>query len=222
MKKIIVTAALCLAVTGVLLEIPDLYMKSIPTVKSVSVKKIEYEDTLELNGSIVKNAANGEMSVVAYVGEKDISLVREGQSAEITGDAFPDCVYTGEVSEIAENAVLQSKGGIQKSVVEVRISIDCPDKNLRAGYTAAAKLRVSDPETITIVPYEAVKQDDDGEYVYILENNAAVKKYIATGRELSDGIEVTYGIDASDRVINVEDESDEGKTVFVDFADNEK
>lgn len=216
MKKYFIAAAVCIAATAGLLAVPDFFMKSVPTARSVQIQKIEHTDILEITGNIVKNASDGKMSVVAYVSEKDISLVREGQYAEITGDAFPDCVYTGLVSRIADNATVQQKSGVPRTYVEIKISIDNPDDNLKAGYTAVAALQTSESELLTVVPYESVGQDSGGEYVFVLKENTAVKKYITTGREFSEGVEVISGISATDRVINVRDESDEGKTVFLE------
>lgn len=216
MKKIIITAVVCAVTAGCLLALPEYIFENIPTAKSVKVQKIEYTDTLELTGNIVKNAADGEVSVVAYVGEKDISSVRSGQTAEITGDAFPDCVYTGTVSYIADYAAVKPNGAAAKPVIEVKIAIDNPDDRLKAGYTATARLATSDAETVTVVPYEAVDQDENGEFVYVLENNTAVRRYIVTGQELADGVEVRSGLLDGDFVITVESDYDGGRVLVED------
>ena len=102
------------------------------------------------------------------------------------------------------------------TVVEIKISIDNPDDNLRAGYTANAKLMLSDSEIITVVPYAAVNQDDIGEFVYVLEDNTAVRRYVVTGKELSEGVEIKSGIGADDYIITVESEYKDGERVLVE------
>ena len=97
----------------------------------------------------------------------------------------------------------------------MKIAINNPDDNLKAGYTANAKIMLSEPITMTVVPYEAVNQDDKGEYVYILEENKAVRRYVTTGYELSDGIEVTSGLSSGDYVITVDENYSDGKVVLV-------
>lgn len=213
MKKIIIAAAVCAVTVGCLLALPEYIFESIPAAKSVKVQKIEYTDTLELTGNIVKNAADGEVCVLVYVSEKDISSVRDGQTAEITGDAFPDCIYTGVVSYIAEYAAVKTGGATSKPVVEVKITIDNPDDRLKAGYTATARLATSDAETITVVPYDAVGQDDKGEFVYVLEDNTAVRRYIVTGQELAEGVEVKSGLRDGDFVITVDSDYNGGRVL---------
>ena len=94
MKKIIIAAVVCAVTVGCLLALPEYIFENIPTAKSVKVQKIEYTDTLELTGNIVKNAADGEVSVVAYVGEKDISSVRSGQTADVDITLMDEALQT--------------------------------------------------------------------------------------------------------------------------------
>lgn len=216
MKKIIITAAACAIISAGILTIPEIIVNSIPTAKSISVEKITHADALELTGNIIKNASNGTIEVVAYVSEKDISLVKKGQTAEITGDAFPGCIYNGTVSFICEYAENIKSGGKSGVAVKIKIGIDNPDEKLKAGYTAKAKLYTSDAKTIAIVPYEAVNQDDIGEFVYVFENNSAKKRYITTGKELSNGIEISSGLIPGDKIITVDSRYSDGRTILME------
>lgn len=53
----------------------------------------------------------------------------------------------------------------------------------------------------TIVPYSAVRQDDNGEYIYTLESGKAVKKYILTDAESDKGFLVKDGIEEGEILI---------------------
>lgn len=216
MKKIIITAAICAAVSAGVLTIPNMIVDSMPTAKSISVERITHADTLEITGSIIKNAYSGTTEVVAYVSEKDISLVKEGQSAEITGDAFPDCIYSGTVSFICDYAENVKSGGKSGASVKIKIGIDNPDDKLKAGYTAKAKLYTSEAKTIAVIPYEAVNQDEIGEFVYVFDNNNAKKRYIITGQELSNGIEVSSGLFPGDNIITVDSSYSEGEKILME------
>lgn len=216
MKKIMITAAVCAIISAGILTIPEMIVDSIPTAKSISVSRISHADTLELTGSIIKNASSGTTEVVAYVSEKDISRVKEGQTAEITGDAFPDCVYSGTVSFICEYAENIKSGGKSGAAVKIKIGINNPDEKLKAGYTAKAKLYTSEAKTIAVIPYEAVNQDSIGEFVYVFENNSAKKRYVITGKELSSGIEISSGLYPGDKVITVDSRYSDGKTILME------
>lgn len=53
----------------------------------------------------------------------------------------------------------------------------------------------------TIVPYSAVRQDDNGEYIYTLESGKAVKKYISTDAESDKGFLIKEGIEEGEILI---------------------
>ena len=200
---------------GVLLYLPKAVMKSIPAASPVKVQKLEFNDSADVTGSIVKNIGTGEYLIQTFVGEKEISAVKIGQAAEITGDAFPERLYNGEVKAIADTASKIQFGNTTRTMVEVTVLITDADDFLKPGYTANVSIKTSEPAVLTILPYEAVAQDNGGEYVYILQDGVALKRYIETGRELSQGVEVVSGITAFDSVITVSKPDIDGKTVIL-------
>lgn len=56
-------------------------------------------------------------------------------------------------------------------------------------------------------------QDDKGEFVYVLEDNTAVRRYIVTGQELAEGVEVKSGLRDGDFVITVDNDYDGGRVL---------
>lgn len=207
------TIAVCGLMTAGLLAAPGMVLKSVPTATVVKVKKVEHVDTVSLSGTIMRNFTKEETYVQTYVSEQDISRVEIGQTAEITGDAFPGIVYTGTVDRISDTASKVQFGNVQKTAVEVKIKIDSPDETLKQGYTASVKLITSEPSTMSLVPYEAVNQDDNGEYVYVLKSGKAEKLYIETGAELSGGIELKTTIYDSEKIITVDELVENGGAV---------
>lgn len=207
------TIVVCGLVTAGLLAAPEMVLKSVPTATVVKVEKVEHVDTVSLSGTIMRNFTKEETYVQTYVSEQDISRVEIGQTAEITGDAFPGTVYTGTVDKISDTASKVPFGNVQKTAVEVKIKIDSPDDILKQGYTASVKLITSEPSTMNLVPYEAVNQDDNGEYVYILREGKAEKLYIETGAELSGGIELKTTVYDNEKIITVDELVENGGAV---------
>lgn len=213
-KKI---AALAVAVCGItaagLMALPAVVADNIPTATIVKVEKVEHTDCVSLSGTIMRNVREDTFSVQIYVPEQDISKVSLGQTAEITGDAFPGVTYLGEVSKISDYAAKVQSGTVQKTAVEVTVNIIEPMESLKQGYTAQVKLLTSEPDIMTIVPYEAVNQDDTGEFVYILTDGKAYKRYIETGEELRDGVELKTVLAENERIITVDELSVNGAPV---------
>lgn len=173
----------------------------LPSVNTVYPEKAEYCRTVQGSG-LVLSLENGWLAQVS-VNESDIRLVEKGQKAVLNGAAFDDGAYTAKVLSIADSAmqVMSANGLTVETVVEVTLKIENPDKNLRSGYTAQAVINVDEPREVIIIPYEVICQDDEGEFVYILNGNTAVRKNIITGAELSEGTELVAGLFETDEII---------------------
>ena len=145
---------------------------------------------VESGTSIATIAGTDSLVLTSAVSELNIARIQPGQPVEFTLSAYPDDVFTGTVSKIAGSARSQYSGAVLETVVDVLISPDSTDPRLRSGLTADVRFQLSDPRKICVLPYNAIGQDEEGEYVYLLEDGAAVKHKIFTGAEFSDGTEV--------------------------------
>ena len=86
-------------------------------------------------------------------------------------------------------------------MVAARVHIDNPDSNVYLGIEARLKITTAQRQDALLVPVEAVNIDNDGNFCYIIENGALVKKYITTGISSSDYIEVTDGLSEKEEVV---------------------
>lgn len=155
---------------------------------------------VESGTSIATIAGTDSLVLTSAVSELNIARIQPGQPVEFTLSAYPDDVFTGTVSKIAGSARSQYSGAVLETVVDVLISPDTTDPRLLSGLTADVRFQLSDPRKICVLPYNAIGQDEEGEYVYLLEDGAAVKHKIFTGAEFSDGTEVIKGATINDKV----------------------
>lgn len=155
---------------------------------------------VESGTSIATIAGTDSLVLTSAVSELNIARIHPGQPVEFTLSAYPDDVFTGTVSKIAGSARSQYSGAVLETVVDVLISPDSTDPRHRSGLTADVRFQLSDPRKICVLPYNAIGQDEEGEYVYLLEDGAAVKHKIFTGAEFSDGTEVIKGATINDKV----------------------
>lgn len=186
---------------------------SIPAAVVFSPESQSYSPLVTAKGSIAKKGEDW-IAVVA-VNESDISAVKIGQLATVSGAALPEGEYCGEVAEIADSAYVSTiYGSTSQTVVDVTVKIKEGDlSNLKTGYTAAVKVQTGDSQTLSFLPYTAIQQDEKGEYVYVLENNKAVRRNIVTGIELTDKTQIVSGIDKTDLVLDNPSEIKEGERV---------
>lgn len=183
-------------------------------VEIAEVTEIEYADSVVLSGSIFESASTiagtdgsaqalsqTKFYVTAYVGENNISKIRLGQSATVSGSGFKDKTYSATVTKIGDTAKKVSVGGVKLTAVEVTLLINEPDDLLKSGFSASARIYTEDMSNVALVPYTAVILKNGKEYVYLYEDDTAVLTSIKTGRELVGGYEVVSGIKSGDRVI---------------------
>ncbi len=153
---------------------------------------------VQSGGSIVTVSQSNTLAVTAAISELDIAKVEPGQRVKFTPAAYPEEEFYGTVAAIASSARSQYNGAVLETVVDVTITPDRHDERLKSGLTADVEIMLSEPRAVLVLPYSAVGQDDDGEYVYVYENSRAVRRSVSTGAEFTDGTEITAGITAED------------------------
>lgn len=94
-----------------------------------------------------------EMRIDTSFAEADIGLIREGQKARFTVDAFPNKNFTGEVQQIRLNPT-----NTQNVVTyNVRINVANPDQVLLPGMTAYVNIAVDRRQGALLVPNGALR-----------------------------------------------------------------
>jgi len=137
----------------------------------------------------------------ASVTEQEIARIREGQPAIVTGIGFSGKEYAAQVSEISPMTRAVSLGATTRTTVDVLLELEAPDESLKPGFSAEASIAVGEDEVSLTLPYCAVLQEDNGrEYVYCIWEGRTQKRYITTGREHAQTVEITSGICAQDLV----------------------
>ena len=143
-------------------------------------------------------------SLVARVSgsESNISKVREGQKATLTVLAQNGSQYNCIVSKIyptAQKALLSTS---REAMVDVILRIKYPGKTLRSGYSIKGKILIEEGRKAYVLPYEAIRQDNDQkEYVFVYSGGRVHKQLIETDSELLNGIEVKSGVGESDYIV---------------------
>lgn len=160
---------------------------------------------VQSGSSIASVSQSGELSVTAAISELDIAKVSLGQKALITLAAYPDETFSGAVTDIADTARDQYSGAVLETVVDVTVTPDAFDERLKSGLSADVEIALEDPREICVVPYSAIGQDDDGEYVCVYENGSSVRRNIKTGAEFADGAEVVSGVTPNDVIFEEPD-----------------
>lgn len=160
--------------------------------------KVNDGEIVQSGQPILTLANSDELVANISVKENDIQKVKIGQKVELSGTAFDK--YYGIVESVSTTARKNYIGTVAETVVDIVVKIENVDKSLRSGYNANAQIITEIPRDIYVLPYDVINQDDEGEYVYIVENGVAYRRNIITGIEMSDGTQILEGVAPNEKV----------------------
>jgi len=137
--------------------------------------------------------------VVASVDESDIGVVKVGQSASITVDAFPDDRFFGKVVQIA------TQGQNVSNVVtfEVKIEVLSPNKDLlKPEMTASVDIVAGEKDDALLVPSEALYRKKGQQFVALAGPNgeAGEEKPVEVGIDNGIEAEILGGLSEGEKV----------------------
>ncbi|MGH9464229.1 MAG: efflux RND transporter periplasmic adaptor subunit [Thermoanaerobaculia bacterium] len=133
--------------------------------------------------------------------ERDLSRVHLDDTVALRVDAFPEEVFRGAITYLADQVDPGSR------TVRARIEVANPEGRLRPGMFA--RVEVTDPhaapgeaEAALVVPEAAVLRDGDTAVVFLpVGENRFERREVALGRRGAGWVEVLDGIAAGDEVV---------------------
>jgi len=164
------------------------------------LRRMAEQDELVSPGQPVFVFGSSQTGWVARVGlaDRDIVKLALGDSAKLVFDAYPEQVFNGWVTEVADAADPMS------STFEVEVAIEDPGNLLKSGFIARVDLFPSSGDSYFYIPVEALVEGNDREgivYVYDEENHEAKKVAIQISRLLDSEIAVSGGLEEYDQVV---------------------
>ncbi|MFN3693797.1 MAG: HlyD family secretion protein [Ignavibacterium sp.] len=129
-------------------NLQDCYV--ISPISGILVKRfVEAGETVTNLSSLVKVSDLSQVELMVYVNEKDLPKIKLGQPAYVKVDAFPDKIFEGKIIFISPEAEftpknIQTKEERTKLVFAVRVKIDNPNFELKAGIPADAVIKIQD------------------------------------------------------------------------------
>ncbi|MDC8447087.1 MAG: efflux RND transporter periplasmic adaptor subunit [Nitrospira sp.] len=136
------------------------------------------------------------LQVVADVYERDLALVREGQSAVVKVEAYPDVDFPAKVIAVGDVVDPATR------TIKVRARVDNETHKLKPEMFARLQLNVSDSGQFLTVPREAVLEADGKQFVYVVEvGNKYVKREVKISNISAEQSRVIEGLRAGERIV---------------------
>ncbi|MBO4904730.1 MAG: efflux RND transporter periplasmic adaptor subunit [Lachnospiraceae bacterium] len=134
-----------------------------------------------------------DVAVVCAVNKYDIINIEEGQtaSAHIKNKDY-ECRVTRIEKKTSEDAATPG--------IRVELKLTEPDDSIILGLESKTKIRTAMLAYALLVPMDALCSDEDGDYVFVIEDGKAVKRSVVTGVRNDDMAEIIEGITAGETV----------------------
>ncbi len=136
---------------------------------------------------IIQIESLSDTAVVCCVNKYDIINIEEGQSAS---SHIKNKDYACHVSRIEKKT---SDDGATPGI-RVELKIDEPDDAIILGIEAKTKVRTALVIDALLIPADAVNSDDEGDYVFVIEDGRAVKRFVTVGEKNDDFVEILEGL----------------------------
>ncbi len=137
------------------------------------------------------------MTVEVGISELDIRRAALGQKALVRVDAYPDAVYTGEITDISPLA--RRSGLSQMKIFDCVVTIDGTDLTLRPGMTAQVSIITHYRPEAVVVPLDAIFRREDRTLVFTV-GNSIEEVEVVLGPENGNYVVIEEGLSAGVRV----------------------
>lgn len=161
----------------------------------VTEKKMLPGEYVNVGTSIATIVDVSKLKTVVYVNESEVYQLKLNQNVSITSDVFPGKKIGGTISYIAPQGDENHNYKIEVLVSKSEVP------QLKAGTYVNVTFNAKSESEVLQIPKRALVEGSKNPYVYINENNKAVKRKIVVGRESGENIEVISGLNAGDKVV---------------------
>lgn len=138
------------------------------------------------------------------VPDKILGKIQVGQSIPVVITALENKEVTGVIETISPQANSKDSSYI------VKIKIDNPNGELKAGMFAKVLVQAENKDNVLIVPNQAIKMENGVNYIFIVENSKIRKVAVNTGISDNKFTEVSGNIKENDDIIT------EGQSILAD------
>lgn len=149
------------------------------------------------SGQVVFTVADLDMlQVVADVYERDLALVKEGQFAKVSVEAYPDGSFPATVATIGDVVDPTSR------TIKLRAWVNNKDHRLKPEMFARLHIQVGESTPLLMIPREAVLEVDGKQFVYVVEGaDQYVKREVKVSTISPDQVRVLEGLTSGQRIV---------------------
>jgi len=160
----------------------------------ITERLVEPGDFVAKNTHLLTLADPASLVAEVYVSELVLPHIAVGDPARIRIDALGGQRFAGNILRIHPTLSEANR----QAVVEIRF--DAIPDGARAGQFVRTELDTAAVARL-LVPFRALRQDRDGQFVWIIEAGKAARRPVRTGIRVADQVEILDGIEPGQRII---------------------
>ncbi|MGB5192239.1 MAG: efflux RND transporter periplasmic adaptor subunit, partial [Polyangiales bacterium] len=159
-------------------------------------RHVEPGEVVQPGEPLVTFAGDGPLQVRIQPDESNLALLRIGQPALVSSEAFPDQRLEASISRIAPSV------DPVRGTVEVDLDI-VDESDLRPDMTMTVEIEVGRTSSALVVPSWAIRDlGSDKPWVLVAEDGEAQRRDVELGLEGDDLVEVVSGLSEADPVLS--------------------
>lgn len=179
-----------------------------PVAGTVLTRTVEPGDTIQAGRVLLTLAPAGDTELVAQIDEKSLGLLRLGQPAQVSADAYPEQRFRAELSFIAPSV------DAQRGSVEIRLRVPEPPAYLRHEMTVSIDIEAARRGDAVLAPLEGVRDAQTAApWVLVVRDGVAVRQTVRLGIRGDSVVEVLEGLAAGEALIPARANVAEGRRV---------
>ncbi|MGH7573305.1 MAG: efflux RND transporter periplasmic adaptor subunit, partial [Gemmatimonadota bacterium] len=157
-------------------------------------KNVEAGDLVAPQQQLFRVADISTLVVRVGISELDVVQLSAGDSARVVLDAFPDQPIRGRIRRVFPAADPASR------LVPVEVALE-PGSPARPGFLARVEFRFDVREDVAVVPAAAVVRGEQGDAVFVVEGDRAVRRPVQVGQTYEGRVEVVDGLEPGEVVV---------------------
>ncbi|GIU81361.1 MAG: hypothetical protein KatS3mg006_0425 [Pyrinomonadaceae bacterium] len=141
--------------------------------------------------------------------EREIGLVKVGQSVSVQTNSYPDKTFAGKIMRIAPSVNQTSR------VLVVEAEVENGEGLLKPGQFASVRIAKDKPKTTVMIPTSAVRTEGNKTKVFVVKDGRAEERTVKLGIQNGNLIEVQQGVKEGEMiaVTNIERLFDGAKVI---------
>lgn len=137
-----------------------------------------------------------QLQMQARVPERDIAVLKNGLKADVSLVAYKNETFSARVIRVSPivDEISRTK--------EIYLAFDSDDPRINAGMYSKIKLYTTTHKNAIVIPFDAVSNQDNQTYVYVVQNDSTVTvRNVELGVNVDGNVEILSGLSFGEKVV---------------------